>query len=126
MLLETIFLDKSKIVKKLFIYIATILLMMPPQMVHNDTIVYDNVEEHLHSETTHDDFHHKNDSEHDKKTKHHHHCTVEIFTLTAYINETISTPEVLMIYKKTDINYSKALHTSAFIGSLFRPPILFS
>ncbi len=100
--------------------------MTPPQMVHKDTIVYDNVDMHLCSEVTHDDFHHKNDTEHDKKTKHHHHCTVEILTLTAYINDGISTPEVIMIYKKTDINYHKELYTSAFVGSLFRPPIFFS
>ncbi len=113
--------------KKIITYIVAILLMTPPQLVHNDTIVYTDVETHLCSaNNAHEDFHHKNDTEHDKKTKHHHHCTVEILTLTAYIGEIISTPEVITIHKKTNINYHKELYTSTFIGNLFRPPIFLS
>ncbi len=96
--------------------------MTPPQMVHNDTIVYNDVDKHLCSEATHDDFHHKNDSEHDKNTKHHHHCTVDLTVLTFLPTKLIYEIEPFISLEHIKINYYKSLHTSAFVDTIFQPP----
>ncbi len=107
--------------KKFIIYIIA-LLIMTPQMVHSDTIVYDDIDTHLCSGDMHKDTHH-NDSEHDKHTKHHHHCTVEISNITVFLNNTINYEIKSFISSKhTKINFYKSLHTSRFIGSIFQPP----
>ncbi len=92
--------------------------MTPPQMVHNDTIVYNDVDKHLCSEATHDDFH----TEHDKKTKHHHHCTVELSVLTFLPTKLIYEIEPFISLEHTEINYYKSLHTSVFVDTIFQPP----
>ncbi len=97
--------------------------MTPPQMVHSDVIVYNDVETHLCSENNfHEDFHHKNDTEHDKKTKHHHHCTMELSVLTFLPTKINYEIKPFISPKNTKINYYKSLHTSGFVGTIFQPP----
>ncbi len=108
--------------KNVIIYILAIIIMTPPQAVHNDVIVYDDVETHLEMENTHEHFHHKNDTEHDKKTKHHHHCTVTLFVLTFCLPTKIAHEIKSTISKNTQITYYKSSHTNSFTGNIFHPP----
>ncbi len=109
--------------KELVIYIVTLMLLMaPPQEVHNDIIVYEDVDAHLELEHTHEDFHHKDDSEHDKNTKHHHHCTVELSFITVFLQQIITYEIRQFTSKILKINYYKSSHTTKFVGNIFHPP----
>ncbi len=103
------------------------MFLMPPQIIHNDTVVYHDVNTHNHHsqmDHLHEDYHHKNDSNKDKQTKHHHHCNIQIVTLTAFVHTAVEYSLDYFIPKEiSKIQYYKSLHTTDFIKSLFRPPI---
>ncbi|PIE50234.1 MAG: hypothetical protein CSA38_04060 [Flavobacteriales bacterium] len=96
--------------------------MTPPQVIHNDVVVYDDTETHLCSEATHNDSHHQNDSEHDKNTKHHHHCNVELSVLTFLPNQINFEIKPFISSKHTKVNSYKSFYTSAFVDTIFQPP----
>ncbi len=106
----------------LFIYTFVMVMMMPPGIVHNHIIVYEDVDDHLELEHIHEDFHHKDDSEHDKNTKHHHHCTVELSFITVFLQQIITCEIRQVISEILKINYYKSSHTTKFVGNIFHPP----
>ncbi len=97
-------------------------MMMPPSVIHNHTIVYEDVDTHLRTECTHEDYHHRDDTEHDKNTKHHHHCTIEISVLTVFPPVDLVYDLKHFVFQNIKANYYKHSHTTSFVGRIFHPP----
>ena len=107
--------------KNLFIFIFTIIVLLPPAHAHNDVVVYEDVLEHLDVDEEHEQQHHKNDTDEEKETEHHHHCTIISLSLEFIPIENNFEIIAFEEIQKQNSYYQIPQYTS-YLSGVFQPP----
>lgn len=111
--------------KKVVLFILTLILLLPPMQVHADVVIYEEATHHfedvIHQDEGHIDSHHKNDTHEDKHTEHHHHCID--FSLSSVFIPTTSFQLTFPVkyYNKQLILYTLGDYNSP-LSDIFQPP----
>lgn len=98
-------------------------MMMPPVLVHNDIVVYENIEHSLELDEIHNQEHHQNNCDDEKKdTEHHHHCSLELLALTVFKGDEQFFEIKEFKVKNTLINFYQTIYYSSYLDGVFQPP----
>lgn len=112
--------------KRIGLFIITLMILLPPIQVHGDIIVYEEAYHHIEGAfeeaEEHSDMHHDNDTDEDKHTKHHHHC-VDIAVYNVYLhNRTIINLDTIDTKTKQQLGVYKIANYTSYLEGVFQPP----
>lgn len=108
--------------KNSIVYILILLLLAPPVQAHNDTVIYDTIENHFDIDQVHENIHHQEDTKDEENTKHLHHCNI-VSLSSEFVPVSEYNIHFLTFFSvKQEVNFYQNTYFNSFLEEIFQPP----